>query len=325
MLPFSAQAKSRLDPFPNNRVLAGEFLNLRQLLRRRLPRTILIVLILLLLQGGCVPVSQLTARTASGLAGHVAASAAEPRRFEIGRSVAGLPVEAYRFGRGPVRLVLVGGIHGGYEWNTILLAYAVIDYYRVHAAELPAPITLDIVPVANPDGQLLATGKTGRFAPADITGGSVDTINGRFNRNGVDLNRNWDCDWMPAAYWRGRQVSGGTAPFSEAETTALRRFLSAPTPGGVIFWHSAAGGVFAGGCDVRFAGADALATVFAHGSGYPFRTSFESYLVTGDAADWLSLQEVPAIAVELYNHEDTDMAQNLSGIRAVLTYLGAFQ
>ncbi len=255
----------------------------------------------------------------------MAASAAEPRRFEIGRSVGGLPVEAYRFGRGPVRLVLVGGIHGGYEWNTILLAYAVIDYYRDHAAELPLSITLDIVPVANPDGQLLATGKTGRFAPADVTAGSANTINGRFNRNGVDLNRNWDCDWTPAAYWRGRKVSGGTAPFSEAETTALRRFLSAPMPGGVIIWHSAAGGVFAGGCDARFASADALAAVFADGSGYPFRTSFDSYRVTGDAADWLSLQEVPAIAVELYNHDDTDMAQNLSGIRAVLTYLGASQ
>jgi hypothetical protein len=96
--------------------------------------------------------------------------------------------------------------------------------------------TRDIVPAANPDGQLLVVGKAGPFAPADV---GVNTIDGRFNRNGVDLNRNWDCDWAPAAYWRSRHVSGGAAPFSEAETTALRAFLSAPAPAGVVFWHSA--------------------------------------------------------------------------------------
>jgi predicted deacylase len=279
--------------------------------------------VLFLLLAGCVPVSLPASRTASRQAGVPGALGTEVRRFEIGQSVGGLPIEAYRFGRGPARLVLIGGIHGGYEWNTILLAYAVVDHYRTHAAEIAAFITLDIVPVANPDGQLLATGKTGRFTPADVTAAPANKVDGRFNGNGVDLNRNWDCDWSPAAHWRDRQVSGGTAPFSEAETTALRRFLSDPPPSGVIFWHSAAGGVFAGGCDARFAAADALAAAFADGSGYPFRTSFDSYRVTGDATDWLSIQGIPAIAVELNNHDDTDMAQNLRGIEAVLAYLGA--
>ena len=281
--------------------------------------------VLLLLLAGCVPVSQAAARTASRLAIVPRSLAVEPRRFEIGRSFGGLPIEAYRFGRGPTRLVLVGGIHGGYEWNTILLAYAVVDYYRAHAEEIPSSITLDIVPVANPDGQLLVTGKTGRFTPADVGLAPTDRIGGRFNHNGVDLNRNWDCHWASTAYWRSRPVSGGANPFSEAETAALRRFLLAPIPSGVIFWHSAAGGVFAGGCDTRFAGADLLAATFAHGSAYPFRTSFDSYRVTGDASDWLSLQGIPAIAVELYNHDEIDMAQNLGGIEAVLTYLTASQ
>ena len=277
-------------------------------------RTTLIGLVLLLLPAGCAPVAQPYARAAG------ATTEPEVRRIEIGRSAGGLAIDAYRFGRGPTRLVLIGGIHGGYEWNTILLAFAVVDYYRAHAAEIPRSITLDIVPAANPDGQLLVVGTTGPFAPADV---GVNTIDGRFNRNGVDLNRNWDCDWAPAAYWRSRQVSGGVAPFSEAETAALRAFLSAPAPDGVVFWHSAAGGVFAGGCRARFAGADALAAVFAQGSGYPFRTSFASYPVTGDAADWLAREGVPAIAVELNNHDHLDVAQNLDGIKALLAYLDA--
>lgn len=279
--------------------------------------------VLFLLLAGCVPVSLPSARTAGGPARFPGTLASELRRFEIGRSAGGLPIEAYRFGRGPIRLVLVGGIHGGYEWNTILLAYAVVDHYHTHAAEIPALFTLDIVPVANPDGQLLSTGKTGRFTPTDITAAPAATIAGRFNRNGVDLNRNWGCNWSPTAQWQSRRVSGGAAPFSEVETTALRRFLSDPPPAGVIFWHSAAGGVFAGGCDGRFAAADALATAFADGSGYPFRTSFAGYRVTGDATGWLSLQGIPAIDVELYNHDDIDMAQNFDGVEAVLIYLGA--
>jgi predicted deacylase len=299
-------------------------------------RTALIGLVLLLLQAACAPVAQPYARAAGALPALLAAGAAagqvrqgtapdpEVRRIEIGRSAGGLAIEAYRFGRGPARLVLIGGIHGGYEWNTVLLAYAVVDYYRAHAAEIPPSITLDIVPAANPDGQLLVVGKTGPFAPADIgVNTPANTLAGRFNRNGVDLNRNWDCDWAPVAHWRSRQVSGGTAPFSEAETAALRAFLSAPAPDGVVFWHSAAGGVFAGGCRARFAGADALAAVFAQGSGYPFRTSFASYPVTGDAADWLAREGIAAIAVELNNHDDLDMAQNLGGIKAILAYLDA--
>lgn len=304
----SAQAKSKREPCQSSCIL---------------PTHVgLLTAVLVLLLAGCVPVSPSSARTASGPARFPGTLVAELRRFEIGRSAGGLPIEAYRFGRGPIRLVLVGGIHGGYEWNTILLAYAVIDHYHTHAAEIPASLTLDIVPVANPDGQLLVTGKAGRFMPSDITAAPAGTIDGRFNRNGVDLNRNWECDWSPTAQWRSRRVSGGAAPFSEAETTALRQFLSDPPPAGVIFWHSAAGGVFAGGCDGRFAAADALATTFADSSGYPFRTSFASYRVTGDATNWLSLQGIPAIDVELYNHDDIDMAQNLDGVEAVLSYLG---
>ncbi len=303
--------------------------NLKQALcpnSRVLPaRAGLIAAVLFLLLAGCVPVTLPAARPVIGQAGVPVAFAPEVRRFEIGQSVGGLPMEAYRFGRGPARLVLIGGVHGGYEWNTILLAYAVVDHYRTHAAEIPAFITLDIVPVANPDGQLLAIGKTGRFTLADVTAAPANTIDGRFNGNGVDLNRNWDCDWSPAAQWRAQEVSAGTAPFSEAETTALRQFLSDPPAIGVIFWHSAAGGVFAGGCHTRFAAADAFAAVFARGSGYPFRASFDSYRVTGDATDWLSLQGIPAVAVELYNHDDIDMVQNLDGIEAVMAHLDASQ
>ncbi|MFN2135269.1 MAG: LysM peptidoglycan-binding domain-containing protein, partial [Candidatus Promineifilaceae bacterium] len=42
----------------------------------------------------------------------------------IGKSaVCGIPIVSYQLGDGETPLILIGGIHGGYEWNTILLAY----------------------------------------------------------------------------------------------------------------------------------------------------------------------------------------------------------
>ncbi|MCA9925242.1 MAG: hypothetical protein KC421_22870, partial [Anaerolineales bacterium] len=47
----------------------------------------------------------------------------------IGLSAEGRAITAYRFGFGTRKLVLVGGIHGGYEWNSILLSYQAIDHF----------------------------------------------------------------------------------------------------------------------------------------------------------------------------------------------------
>ena len=45
------------------------------------------------------------------------------------------------------------------------------------------------------------------------------------------------------------------------------------------------------------------------------------YVVTGDGVDWLSLRGVSGIIVELTNQTDTESAQNLSDVRAILDYL----
>ncbi|HSJ86953.1 MAG TPA: hypothetical protein VK909_07060, partial [Anaerolineales bacterium] len=45
-----------------------------------------------------------------------------PRPAIIGFSLAGRPIEAYTFGTGGKQYLIVAGIHGGYEGNTIALA-----------------------------------------------------------------------------------------------------------------------------------------------------------------------------------------------------------
>ena len=233
----------------------------------------------------------------------------------IGYSVEERPLTDIQFGSGPTHIVFVGGIHGGYEWNTILLAYDMIDYFTANPGDIPADVTLHIIPAANPDGQYLVTAQEGRFSPLDV---AADSLPGRVNGHGVDLNRNWDCNWTANALWRDQPTSGGAKAFSEPETMALRDFLLELNPVAVIFWHSAANGVFAAGCTDVYQPSLNLAGIYGRAAGYPVYETFTSYQVTGDAGDWLSLQGIPAISVELLNHESTDWSKNRAGVTAVL-------
>ena len=63
-------------------------------------------------------------------------------RMVIGRSVEDRPLEVYHYGRGPMRKLIVAGIHGGYEWNTIALADELIAYLNDHPERVPANTTL---------------------------------------------------------------------------------------------------------------------------------------------------------------------------------------
>ena len=49
----------------------------------------------------------------------------------IGTSVQGRKIESYTYGNGETHIAFVGGIHGGYEWNSVLLAYQFVDYLKL--------------------------------------------------------------------------------------------------------------------------------------------------------------------------------------------------
>jgi hypothetical protein len=237
--------------------------------------------------------------------------------YVIGQSSRGFPLSAHKFNDGANEILLVGGIHGGYEWNTILLAYDLIDYFKYNPAAVPDSVTLNIIPVANPDGLEEVTGKTDRFDVEDL---AADTLPGRWNGNEVDLNRNWDCNWQEMGTWRDRPVSGGSEVFSEPETKILKELFLQTQPVAVIFLHSAADGVFASGCPDTHQPSMALASVYGVAAGYPIYERFSAYEVTGDAGDWLSQQEIASISVELidHNYQERDFRQNLAGMLAVL-------
>lgn len=239
----------------------------------------------------------------------------------IGNSaVCHLPIVSYQLGNGEIPLILVGGMHGGYEWNTITLAYAVLDHLQANPDLIPPSLTIYLVPNANPDGLYMVAKKAGRVDETDIL---FDTTAGRFNGLKVDLNRNWDCQWSETAVWRNNPISGGSAPFSEPENQALRDFILNIRPTAVLFWHSSARGVYAAGCGEVDPASRALAQVYGDAAGYPVYDSFQHYDITGDASDWLAGQNISSFTVELSTHEQTDWTMNQAGLAALFRHLTA--
>jgi predicted deacylase len=215
----------------------------------------------------------------------------------IGTSVAGRPIQVYAFGSGPIHRLLISGIHGGYESNTIQLADQLIQILRSRPDLIPDDVTLYILRALNPDGEARSS-----------------SYKGRVNENLVDLNRNWPSQWQKTwpleGCWTYTYVTGGSYPASEPETRALMNFLLTYQVDALINYHSAALGIFPGGQppDAR---SIALAEMVAQISDYPYPPIETGCQYTGQLIDWASDQGIAAIDIELTNHQDTDLIQNL--------------
>ena len=222
----------------------------------------------------------------------------------IGTSVQGRPLEVHRFGTGEIERLIVAGMHGGGEYNTIQLAGELIAYLAEHPEIVSPDVTLYILRSLNPDGEARA-----------------HTHLGRANANGVDLNRNWDANWQATwprtGCWTLTYVTGGKAPGSEPETQALMAFIQEHHFDGIINYHSAALGVFAGGLppkdfSIRLAQAVAAVTTYRYP---PIDTGC---VYTGGFVDWAAERGIAALDVELTDHTHTDFEMNLKVLHVFL-------
>lgn len=262
-----------------------------------------------------------TTSTSTTQTGGTAVTSASPTTV-IGKSVEGRDITAYHYGTGTTtELLFIGGIHGGYEWNTVLLAYQAMDYLKDNPKTIPANIKVTIIPVMNPDGLNKVVGSAGRFAVADVPKSESATIPGRFNANTVDLGRNFDCDWHANATWQNKKVSGGTGPFSEPESQAIKGYVESHKLAAIVTWYSAVGGVFASNCyNGVSTETKTLTQKYADAAGYKASESFDFYAITGDMVNWFAKKNIPAISVLLTNHTDTEWAKNWAGMSALLKY-----
>lgn len=229
-----------------------------------------------------------------------------PAPLIIGTSVAGRPLEVFRFGDGQHARMIVAGIHGGYEGNTIRLAQELIQVLSVRADLIPPDITLYILRALNPDGEARSS-----------------SYKGRVNDNLVDLNRNWPAQWQSSwpsqGCWTYTYVTAGTGPASEPETGALLNFLISYQIEALISYHSAALGIFPGGQPPDPASislAETLSTV----SDYPYPPIETGCLYTGQLIDWASNMGIAAVDIELTNHIDSDLYQNMNVLQAFLAW-----
>ena len=225
----------------------------------------------------------------------------------IGYSTEGRPLHLYTFGKGDQERMIVAGIHGGDEWNTVTLANQLIKYVDQNPDVVPDDTTLYILPNLNPDGEARAHNKYGRV-----------------NDNGVDLNRNfpvnWQKDWDRSGCWNSLLTSGGTGPGSEVETQALIDFVDAHNIEALISYHSAALGVFPGGLPWE-GDSLRLARSIAEVSSYPFPPIDTGCMYSGTLADYAVSKGIAAVDLELTNHIDTDFDQNLDILNVLLNFV----
>jgi protein MpaA len=231
-----------------------------------------------------------------------------PRPTIIGFSLGARPIEAYTFGVGEKEFLIVAGIHGGYEWNTIALANELITHINENPGAIPSDVTLYIIRNMNPDGEARAHG-----------------VDGRVNNNGVDLNRNfpsenWAEEWDRDGCWIYRPTTGGAYGGSEPETRSLIGFISNHKIDALISYHSAALGVFPGGVPWEEPSKQ-LAKALAQAPGYPYPPIDTGCEYTGTLADWAVENGVgAAVDMELRNHKDTDFEQNLKALKVFLNF-----
>ena len=215
----------------------------------------------------------------------------------IGKSVLGNPLTVYQFGSGQTHRMIVAGIHGGYEWNTVQLAEKLIEYLKANPSAVPLEVTLYILPSINPDGYDKEFGAKGRA-----------------NTNGVDINRNfdafWKADWDRKGCWNMEPITAGASPNSEPETRALVSFLMEYDIDALISYHSAALGIFPGG-QPPDANSVHLAEALHKVSNYPYPPLEYGCKYTGQLIDWASAHEVAAVDIELTTHSELDYETNL--------------
>jgi len=182
---------------------------------------------------------------------------------------------------------------------------ALAEHFRAHPEEVPASVSLYIVPTINPDGLYIGT---------------------RFNANQVDLNRNMNTnfDSCPENDWgmyvqgaRGiESYTGGAYVDSEPETRVARAFLF--DAAGVIFYHSDGGDVFPAFCE--HPPSITLAQRYAEATGYRYDRFWPNYMITGGMHDWAGSLGIAAITPELFTGTEPDFEENLAGVRMVLAH-----
>lgn len=231
----------------------------------------------------------------------------------IGVSELGREIPVLRLGPSDAayHVLLQGAIHGR-EHMTAWLLMALADDWAGRGLPGDGAICWHIVPMANPDG--VAISQSGALNEAQLAIYDADVQAGhttldvadyaqrwKANGRGTDLNRNFPAGWEPTARRAAPSSEryGGEAPFSAAETEALRAYTLRFPFAATVSYHAYGSLIYAGYGDAQpvndrsasLAGSISLATGYppegggADGAGYK---------------DWAVAElDIPSVTVEI--------------------------
>ena len=202
--------------------------------------------------------------------------------------------------------MIIGGIHGGYDWNTIALADQFITYVNDNPDVIPSDVTLYILPDMNPDGDARSHDEWGRV-----------------NANGVDLNRNFPIGWGPTWDRSGcydlTLTTSGRGPGSEPETRLVMNFIASHKINALFDYHTAGLGIFPGGTPWDSA-STRLARGLASVTTYPFPPINTGCIYSGTLPDYAVSEGAAAVDMELATHDSTDFSMNLRALNVLVNF-----
>lgn len=218
------------------------------------------------------------------------------------------------------------GCHHAREWISVEVPYLIAERLlsQMHTPDLQPLLDSSefwFIPMLNPDGHAFSqTDATtiGQPRPRCWRKNRRRNSNGTF---GVDLNRNYDIDWLGAGSSSdpGARTYRGPDPFSEPETQAIKSLVESRRFAGILSYHSYSLEVvypfgFANppcdaGCRYRQAEAAELARTMTRLSqttgGQEYRAleaihHYDDAEVSGDCADWIFANtQAMALTIEL--------------------------
>ncbi len=203
----------------------------------------------------------------------------------------GQPIRARELGTGPLRVYLIGSIHGNETQGLAGLPDLITHLHITRSA------TVRLIEDMNPDGT--ATRQRG-------------------NARGVDLNRNW-----PAHNFRAGSARG-TRPLSEPETRAVHADLMSFAPDAVIVLHSTSSGPFVNYDGPASELADAFASAArAHDDRWGVEPSM-GYPTPGSLGTLIGIDAgLPILTIEFDRPCDPDLASAvlIDGVDAAIRSL----
>ena len=174
----------------------------------------------------------------------------------FGESVLGLPLDAVVIGKPQNPIVYTGAYHGC-EWITalILVRFALRISADVRLRYKLSERGIVVAPLINPDGVEIARRGVIAAGKRCVLVGRIKRVEKRIfkasriwqaNANGVDLNHNFDAGWDDL---HAREIAagivgpastryGGTTPFSQPETIAVKKLCERFQPSAFYAFHS---------------------------------------------------------------------------------------